>query len=170
MIGNDVVDIMQSRLESNWQRQGFLEKLFTASEQSLIKNAEDSEIMVWRLWSMKEAAYKIYNRQTGIRGFFPLELHCKIEGVNEGIVTCKNNIYYTETSINDKVIHTIALCNRQDMGLLYEPDASNIFKDISGLPYAKGNDGVINPASISHHGKYLKIIALQKELPLILNA
>ena len=29
MIGNDVIDLQQSRQESNWQRKGFLEKLFT---------------------------------------------------------------------------------------------------------------------------------------------
>lgn len=170
MIGNDVVDILQSRIESDWQRRGFLNKLFVAHEQQIIQQARDAEKMIWRLWSMKEAAYKIYNRQTGIRGFFPLELHCDIENNKAGKVTCKGNIYFTETDIIDNVIHTIAVCNKEDFDFVYEPDNFDVIKDSLGLPFAKGNNGMVNPASISHHGKHIKIVSLQKEIPLILEA
>ena len=46
MIGNDVIDLAQSRKESNWQRKGFIEKLFTADEQQLIKNYDEPEVIV----------------------------------------------------------------------------------------------------------------------------
>jgi phosphopantetheinyl transferase (holo-ACP synthase) len=49
MIGNDVIDILQSRKESNWQRRGFIEKIYTLDEQFLITNAADPETMVWIL-------------------------------------------------------------------------------------------------------------------------
>jgi phosphopantetheinyl transferase (holo-ACP synthase) len=116
MIGNDVVDIIQSRIESNWQRGGFLDKLFTTSEQLLINRYPDPETMVWLLWSMKEAAYKIYNRQTGIRGFIALQLECTIIHQNlnnfKGEVLCKDVVYYTQSVIQDSIIHTTALaCN-----------------------------------------------------------
>jgi hypothetical protein len=38
--------------------------------------------MVWNLWSRKEAAYKIYNRETGIRGYFPLQIACNYDDEN----------------------------------------------------------------------------------------
>ena len=72
MIGNDIVDLELARKESNWKRKGFLDKIFAKNEQLLIFNAENPDTMVWNLWSRKEAAYKIYNRQTQIRGYFPL--------------------------------------------------------------------------------------------------
>ena len=56
MIGNDIIDLSLAKIESNWQRKGFLEKQFTAKEQQLILEAPNSFVMVWRLWSMKEAA------------------------------------------------------------------------------------------------------------------
>ena len=82
MIGNDVIDIIQSRYESNWQRKGFLQKIFTTDEQLLINKALNTEIIVWVLWSMKEAAYKIYNRQTKTRAYIPQKLVCSLNSQN----------------------------------------------------------------------------------------
>jgi phosphopantetheinyl transferase len=161
MIGNDVVDIIQSRLESNLQRRGFMDKLFSLQEQEMIRLSPNAEQMTWRLWSMKEASYKIYNRQTGIRAFMPLSLHCTLENVNRGSVHCNGNSYHTRTATEDNVIHTIAVCNMDDFSLIYEPAFFEIAKDNKGLPFVK-NNGLIYPASISHHGKHLKRVALNK--------
>ncbi len=60
MIGNDVVDLALAKVESNWQRKGYLDKLFTTKEQNLIFCSENPTIMVWILWSRKEAVYKIH--------------------------------------------------------------------------------------------------------------
>jgi phosphopantetheinyl transferase (holo-ACP synthase) len=76
MIGNDIVDLELAHKESNWKRNGFLDKIFTQNEQLLILNAKNPEVMVWNLWSRKEAAYKIYNRKTQIREYIPLQLEC----------------------------------------------------------------------------------------------
>ena len=59
MIGNDIVDLNCANKESNWQRSGFLEKLFTKEEQKWIQKAEHKTLAVWLLWSQKESAYKI---------------------------------------------------------------------------------------------------------------
>ncbi|WP_332368793.1 hypothetical protein [Spirosoma telluris] len=37
MIGNDIVDLTQAKQESNWQRKGFLHKLFTLMSNSLFR-------------------------------------------------------------------------------------------------------------------------------------
>jgi phosphopantetheinyl transferase (holo-ACP synthase) len=58
MIGNDVVDLVLAR-KKVWRRTGYLQKIFTESEQLLIENSSNPHVLVWKLWSMKEAAYKI---------------------------------------------------------------------------------------------------------------
>ena len=70
MIGNDIIDLSLAKIESNWQRRGFLEKQFTANEQKLILAAKNSFVLVWKFWSMKEAAYEVYVQQNEIRFFF----------------------------------------------------------------------------------------------------
>lgn len=71
MIGNDIVDLKQAAKDSNWKRPRFLDKIFTPREQQLIWSAKDQDQMVWLLWSMKEAAYKVNVQQFGTRFFNP---------------------------------------------------------------------------------------------------
>jgi len=110
MIGNDIVDIATSRIESNWNRKGFLNKIFTIEEQVQIQNSENQEIMVWNLWSRKEAAYKILNRMTQIRIFNPKQLECIDFEFKDnfifGKVISENNTFLTKTSITPDFIYT----------------------------------------------------------------
>ncbi|MBZ4035484.1 4'-phosphopantetheinyl transferase superfamily protein [Flavobacterium sp. 17A] len=167
MIGNDIVDLAQSRLESRWSRKGLIEKLFTPTEQQLIKNHNDSEIMVWLLWSMKEAAYKIYNRQTKIREFSPQKLICSLNSLNDtiafGEVSCLQNKYYTKTVITTENIHTIAVNDFNDLNNTIEIDVKNkqIIKDQFGIPYLKISSSIFKDISISHHGRYEKVVTFQ---------
>ena len=89
MIGNDIIDLSLAKTASNWQRKGFLEKQFTANEQQLILEAPNSFVMVWRLWSMKEAAYKIYTQQHTVRFYAPEKFKCKLRSAKEGVVCFK---------------------------------------------------------------------------------
>ena len=161
MIGNDVVDILQSRPESNWQRKGFLEKLFTVEEQLFIKQSSNPEISVWLLWSMKEAAYKIYNRQTKQREYIPKKLICKIVSSNSyitGEVICGENIYYTKTTILDDSIHTIAVNNLSDLNSVVEIEKIGILKDEYGIPYLSDTPKITKDVSVSNHGRFEKIV------------
>ena len=108
MIGNDIVDLKQAAIDSNWQRPRFLEKVFTESEQEIIFLAEDKHQMVWQLWSMKEAAYKVNVQQFGKRFFNPKRLECKLLTDNKGQVTIAGNLYFTASIITDDFIHSIA--------------------------------------------------------------
>ncbi|MFN7674707.1 4'-phosphopantetheinyl transferase superfamily protein, partial [Flavobacterium sp.] len=103
MIGNDIVDLALAQQESNWQRKGFLHKLFTDKEQHLILNSNNPELMVWNLWSRKEACYKIYNRASGQRVFNPIQFECEADRVVFG-----DNIFYTQTEITPDYVYTIA--------------------------------------------------------------
>lgn len=112
MIGNDIVDLAQAGHDSNWQRRGFLEKLFTPHEQQLIHSATDPNQMVWLLWSMKESAYKAIVRQTERRFFAPQTLPCS--GLSVGAETatgsvCYDKVWYRTTSlITGQYISTVA--------------------------------------------------------------
>ncbi|PXY42095.1 phosphopantetheinyl transferase [Flavobacterium cheongpyeongense] len=164
MIGNDVVDLLQSRQESNWQRTGFLEKLFTADEQQAIKQDIHPEIMVWLFWSMKEAAYKIYNRQTKLRAYIPKKLICKIlSNTNNyitGMVTCDENVYYTKSTILNDSIHTVAVSSFDDLNNVIEIKKIRIFKDQYGIPYLRNLGAKIQDVSISHHGRFEKVVTI----------
>jgi len=164
MIGNDVVDLAQSRVESNWQRKGFIEKLFTADEQQLIKDCTDPETMVWLLWSMKEAAYKIYNRQSKIREFIPKKLCCSLDSVNNnfttGKVICNENVYYTQSIISLESIHTIAADNIENINNVIEVENQEIIKDQNGIPYLKTANS-LQDISISHHGRFEKRVIIK---------
>ncbi|MCP2025259.1 phosphopantetheinyl transferase (holo-ACP synthase) [Flavobacterium sp. HSC-32F16] len=165
MIGNDVIDILQSRLESNWQRKGFIEKLFTIEEQLLISKAVRPEIMVWMLWSMKEAAYKIYNRKTKIREYIPKKLVCSIELQNlnsiKGNVICSGNIYHTKTLLSKNKIHTVAVSDLKNLNKVIEIEKKSINKDANGAPYHFDKiTKTVMPVSKSHHGRFEICVAL----------
>ncbi|MFV8332945.1 4'-phosphopantetheinyl transferase superfamily protein [Flavobacterium sp. GSP14] len=161
MIGNDVVDLAVAKKESNWQRKGFLDKIFTQKEQLLITSAISPEIMVWNLWSRKEAAYKIYNRETGIRGYFPLQIACNYDDENSGSVAIKGRLYFTKTSISSTCIHTIALTNKDDFSRVEKVNSTDAIVKTNGIPFVVCKHSTeVKPVSISHHGAFWEGITL----------
>lgn len=165
MIGNDIVDLDLARKESNWKRKGFLDKIFSKREQILINSAANSEIMVWELWSRKEAAYKIYNRQTGIRAFNPLQLECYdskiLDGIIFGKVHCNKNVYYTKTISSSEFINTISVVNREDFNAIQSIKNTNEIIKIDGIPNIFNRQkAILKPASISHHGRFSESITV----------
>ena len=103
MIGNDIVDIAEARQRSNWQRPRFLDKLFTLQEQQLIQNSDNSFLMVWRLWSMKESAYKLYTQLHPSRFYSPKQFECQIDDL-QGEVRYKDFMCYVKTNITSQYI------------------------------------------------------------------
>jgi phosphopantetheinyl transferase (holo-ACP synthase) len=161
VIGNDLVDLVLAKKESNWQRKGFLDKIFTQKEQLLITNAENQEEMVWNLWTRKEAGYKIYNRQTSIRGYFPLRLECVFESEALGTVCCYGNTYFTKTIISDEFIHTIAVVKKEYFNEIKSLNSKTEIIKINGIPFVIDElTKIKTPVSISHHGRFWKGITL----------
>lgn len=172
MIGNDIVDLALAKTESNWKRSGFLDKIFTKTEQLQILNAFSPEVMVWNLWSRKEASYKIFNRITQIRAFNPIRFECAQSKITEGViygkVVYKKMIFYTKTTIDSDCIHTIAV---QDESIfedlkIYLPNSHGFFfehkiiKNDNGIPFLIHNKtSEKKPVSISHHGRFCRYIS-----------
>ncbi|WP_309612623.1 4'-phosphopantetheinyl transferase superfamily protein [Flavobacterium sp.] len=165
MIGNDVIDLDLARKESNWKRKGFLDKIFTSKEQLLISKSLNPEIMVWNLWSRKEAAYKIYNRQTQMRSYIPLQLECfDIEekaGILYGKVICYDTIYFTKTIISLECIETIAVLKSSDFDTIQYLNSEVVIIKTNGIPdYYDTKNQVLKSISKSHHGRFEKLVTL----------
>ena len=156
MIGNDVVDLALAKVESNWQRKGYLNKIFTTKEQILIYSAENPLIMVWILWSRKEAVYKIIRQQNGERGFYPLRI-VNID-YELGLVSFEARLFYVKTSIVEDCVHSVALQN-QSFNQVIEISTStqNLKKD--EIPFIIKNEKQLH-ISKSHHGRFEKVVRI----------
>ncbi len=156
MIGNDIVDLKQAAKESNWKRKGYLEKIFTAHERFLIHSAKNPDIMVWLLWTMKEAVYKACSKETTIRSFNPtflcsnnLILH---NSTATGNVTHQDTLYYCQSILTPEYIHTIAAAEMERL--------DHVVLKIAGYHASDSSYRSTHPASVSHHGSYLALIYL----------
>ena len=115
MVGNDIIEIDETRRSTNWERPGFIKKIFTRKEQRFINNSADSFITVWHLWSMKESAYKVFI-QNGIDRFFnPLRIECSVDSLQNGQVRIDKTLIKTNTIINSNYIFTTAVLDRSDI-------------------------------------------------------
>lgn len=161
MIGNDIVDLKLAKVQSNWKRKGFLDKIFTINEQNIIHKSLNPAIEIWKLWTRKEAAYKVFNRQTGIRGYFPRKLECSTEEIksesSDGFVVIDDAKYYTKTFVNKNFVYSIASNSIENLKKirLVHPDEKII--KINDLPYTQHSK---KPVSITHHGQFERIVTL----------
>lgn len=185
MIGNDIIDIEKASKESNWLRKGYLQKVYTSTEQIEILSHANPDFMIWLFWSMKEATYKAHHRMTSLVEYAPSKISCHLhrdEGNLDyyfGSVSYHHQDYYTQTQIFGDYIHTIALYSSTDFANIRKiyvgkyqrknymkfledsgcfVKAEKIVKNKFGLPELYDGEQV-RLASISHHGNYLGIIA-----------
>ncbi|WP_411894031.1 4'-phosphopantetheinyl transferase superfamily protein [Winogradskyella sp. A2] len=174
MVGNDIVDLKEAQNASNWQRPRFLDKLFTELEQAFIKGAKNPFLMVWRLWSMKEASYKLYTQIHPSRFFNPKSFECTVVN-NSGFVKFKDFQYYVETKITSNYIISEARLERQklnseiikfittDYNNQREELKSKLLGTVGRAYYLKKNEFNIPTLvcgkeqinlSLTHHGNY----------------
>lgn len=106
MIGNDIVDL--KTISAKWQCHRFLNKVFSSEEQQHIKEARDKHLLVWRLWSMKEAAYKNYLQHDPTRFFNPKRITCQIINDSKGLASINGITSFTYSSTTDDYVHTTA--------------------------------------------------------------
>lgn len=182
MIGNDIVDLKQAAKDSNWKRPRFLDKVFTQKEQLIISSSENKVQMVWLLWSMKEAAYKAYVRETQHSFFNPKRIQCQLGLNNKGVVCIDNKTYNMKSVITSEYVHSIAKKNdakfpeihlfKVNNSKLSETVKTRIVNHIAskkgkdlrritlrktelGVPNVYVNkEQIVDALTISHHGKF----------------
>ncbi|MGJ8591552.1 MAG: 4'-phosphopantetheinyl transferase family protein [Aquaticitalea sp.] len=108
MIGNDIIDLSVAGVHSRWQEKRFLDTLFSVEEQAMITADENRFHNIWRLWSMKESAYKIYSRTLKSSIFNPTHFNCNINSETSGTVSFDKQIINTTTECNANVIYSTA--------------------------------------------------------------
>lgn len=183
MIGNDIVDLDVASHNSRWKEQRFLDKLFSAEEQDFILSEGMRFQNIWRLWSMKESAYKIISRRDGRIHFNPKDFKCSIKDSTEGHVVFEGISFFTLTEMQPKFIQTVAFLNTKWISEVFQllhsdvkpqhqetyQSAIRAYADLKCVPQAhieitKNKLGIpllyINGTlqeeqlSISHHGSF----------------
>ena len=147
MIGNDVVDITEAAKESKWNRKGFLKKIFTNREQFYISNSDNSDLMVWLLWSMKESAYKIYLQQYLKRFFSPSKFECML-------IATAGEFFYGEVLIEDITYKSISKISADKISTIaYLKDELNLMVIHNDFPIS-GSD-----YKTQHREVYSKVLS-----------
>ena len=170
MIGNDIIDLKLAKIQSNWQRKGFLEKQFADHEVYLIHNSKNPSQMVWRLWSMKEAAYKAVVQQLKKRFFAPKKFECQIISSVQGKVRFENREIHVRTEITSEFIYTVTeelsvTWNKANNNFSFfqfierqtgfSSSGLNIKKDAIGIPHLYyQNQRISSSLSKTHHGRF----------------
>ncbi len=113
MVSNDIIDIAYTRLHSDWQRRGFLHKIFNGEEQDMILSVSDPFSLVWRLWSMKESIYKLQMDATSVHKYNPSKISCRIIDDINGTVSIDHQTYSTTTNQTAEYIYTYAIVKNQ---------------------------------------------------------
>lgn len=108
MLGNDLIDLQETKQSTNWQRPGFLDKVFSQTEQAEIHKSKNSFELVWRFWSMKESAYKVSIQYGYERSFKPSAILCTAITSTKGRATIGALTLETETKMNEHFILTVA--------------------------------------------------------------
>ena len=179
MIGNDLVDLRQAAIESNWKRKGYLAKICTPEEQLLVAEAVQPDKMLWLIWTMKEAACKIVQRKTGIRSYEPLNFCCGSLNIGQtkasGMVSYFKDSFLIRSEVKSTFIHSVAVSAVMDFEQLHlhylKPGAaykaafnnSGLLYQLAGTPSGIAElthqlTGRKHAVSISHHGDYLAVI------------
>ncbi len=174
MVGNDIVDLNEAQHASNWQRARFLNKIFTELEQRYIKDAINPFRMVWRLWSIKEASYKLYTQIYPSRFYNPMGFECTIEN-NSETVRFGDFQCFVETMETSKYIISEARLNKQKLSseivkfkttsqkeqseelktrlINYVGSAYQLKKNEIDIPTLSNGKEQFN-VSLTHHGSY----------------
>ena len=184
MVGNDIIDIGETKRSTDWERPGFLQKIFTQKEQEIIYASADPFTTVWQLWSMKESAYKIVIQTGAERSFNPSRFECDLESLENGLVRMHDRTFKTTTKIDSNYVFTTASFGNSEFenrvfkiiekGSEYQSafmqekvlkaflkhnalkrSELKIQKTKTGVPKLFYKNKVLNRSfSIAHHGKY----------------
>lgn len=168
MIGNDIVDLSKAKKDTNIWRPRFLEKVCSKREIDLITTHSDSFYTFWRLWTMKESAYKAFQRDLKFQPIFnPFAFECELKNKQLGTVNFEGKqidvkTFQTTDYIYSEVINvdssrhyfgsTLEFLKliRHCYNLKFMPE---ILKSKEGIPSINLETGPL-AFSKTHHGKF----------------
>ena len=167
MIGNDVIDLaFQKQLFRQFKNSRLNQKIF--SDQELVLIDKEDNLRLLRRWTMKEAAYKAYQRLHQLKPKFnPASIHTEIKDQNLGFAIIADHQFKLKTDQNDDYIYTYIDYQNAQISLRYESkddlitklsdyfsaQSISISKDSLNIPSIHINDKS-KPISLTHHGSY----------------
>ena len=86
MVGNDVVDLRDRDARPETLHPRFDARVFTAGERLALERSEDPTRQRWRLWSAKEAAYKVARKLDASATFSPRRFEVELDRQARGTV------------------------------------------------------------------------------------
>lgn len=157
MIGNDIIDIEETRSTTDWEKPRFLQKICSATEQKIIRASDHPFLTVWQFWSMKESAYKVYIQAGGERFFNPSKIECRLSNFEIGEVKIGTMTLHTTTKINSAYIFTTATVNAT-------PIKSEVFEltAVDQKHQSRFMHNQITTDFAKHHGLLASALTLKK--------
>ncbi|WP_405198711.1 4'-phosphopantetheinyl transferase superfamily protein [Christiangramia sp. LLG6405-1] len=175
IIGNDIIDLEIALDKPRRNNDRFLSKVFSDNEISQIHSYSNPELAIWKIWSMKEAAYKAHQRLFQIPARLdPVSYECDLDKLS----VSKNHNLYIIKSVHDEnhIYSWLEFKNLDHVKLSYSTNyMSEFLKEFSirtghdfqnielrknkiGIPevFLK-NTGTSLPISITHHGRFAAI-------------
>lgn len=101
-IGNDIVDLNDPQAKSKENNLAFLSRIFSSAEQRLISESSAPHVMLWTLWSIKEASFKAAQKLLSNIRFIPKKFSCEIIEAKSARWLC----YYNSACFNVHVTTT----------------------------------------------------------------
>ena len=160
MIGNDVVDLTISEFKSEQRFWRYANKMCSAREQAQFGVFEARDISIWRFWSLKEAAFKAAVRLGYAEDFSPsgtlvVLLDNTQSKISLGDLEFLGSSELSGDCLYAEVRHCSAALKKVSRRSADNPRAIE-YKGC--LPYVSMGRDTLYPASLSHHGKYYRLI------------
>ncbi|WP_127845436.1 4'-phosphopantetheinyl transferase family protein [Psychroflexus aestuariivivens] len=172
MIGNDIVDLNLAKASSNIFRPRYFKKILNTSELSFIQESQDQFLCFWRIWTLKEAAYKAFQRLFLFDNFYnPKLFSTTIINSELALVSYQNQILEFKSKMNSKYIYSwtssdknrqniIGSCKsevKRQINQSLNLESFNLNKDENGFPFVQVLKQKAS-ISISHHGQFYAVI------------
>lgn len=110
-IGNDTVNLLHPANKRVERSARYLDKCYTPREQELVLSGDSPMENMWRLWSCKEAAYKVLKKMDSTLSFVPKQFEVSFStenSLNEAQVHFGEQVIYCSTNISNGAVTTIA--------------------------------------------------------------
>lgn len=169
MLGNDVVDLKLAKHQIRWNTKAFQQKILHPIEIEKHKNTPLNFIDFWKIWTLKESAYKAHQRKYNLSPKInPFHFIVEFLSANRSKVIFEEDKYEMITHIDKNLIYSYSKGSNFHSVQNFNIEAKNsrfqkhlkrsqldlkIRKNENEIPFMV-SDNKSKPISITHHGKY----------------
>ena len=162
MIGYDVVDLSLSTFDTEGRFWRYSQKVCSPVELKQFGHFESNQQSLWRVWSLKEAAFKAAVR-LGYQGLFrPAKIKVELIDSTRAIIQIGHYKFKGRTGIDQQQLWSDVVIKDLDFKSIVSIQKPNCVPiSYKGrLPFIRSEKGGKLPASISHHGSFFRLIYL----------